>query len=180
MLPYIVAGEIAFWLVLGAGLSARYLLRRRRLGALLLAATPLVDLALLVATVIDLRGGAEAAWAHGLAAVYIGVSVAFGPSMVRWADHRFAHRFAGGPEPWRPPKHGRARARYEWREFGKAVVAWAVSVALLLAGIGLVGDASRTEALQAWLAQVTLVLAIWSLWPITHTIWPARPAQDCR
>jgi hypothetical protein len=180
MLPLTIAGEIAFWLVLAAGLSARYLLGRRRLGAALLAATPLVDLVLLVATIVDLRGGAEAAWAHGLAAVYIGVSVAFGPSMVRWADDRFAHRFAGGPAPWRPPKHGRARTRYEWREFGKAVLAWAISVSLLLAGIALVGDASRTEALQGWLAQITLVLAIWSLWPITHTLRPARPAAGSR
>jgi hypothetical protein len=175
MLPFIVAAEIAFWVVLAAGLAARYLLGRRTLGAALLVATPLIDLALLAATIADLRGGAEAAFAHGLAAVYIGVSVAFGPSMVRWADERFAHRFAGGPEPWRPPKGGRARTRHEWREFGKAAIAWAVSVALLLGGIALVGDADRTEGLQAWLAQVTLVLAIWSLWPVTHTLWPSRP-----
>jgi hypothetical protein len=38
----IVAAEVAFWLVLGAGLSARYLLRRRRLGLVLLAATPFI------------------------------------------------------------------------------------------------------------------------------------------
>ena len=43
---------------------------------------------------------------HGLAAAYLGFSVAFGHSMVRWADQRFAHRFAGGPPPWRPPKQG--------------------------------------------------------------------------
>jgi len=175
MLPFIIAAEIAFWAVLAAGLAARYLLGRRRLGAALLVATPLIDLALLAATIVDLRGGAEAAFAHGLAAVYIGVSVAFGPSMIRWADERFAHRFAGGPEPSRPPKGGRARTRHEWREFGKAVIAWTVSVTLLLGGIALVGDADRTEGLQAWLAQVTLVLAIWSLWPITHTLWPSRP-----
>jgi hypothetical protein len=174
MLPLIVAAEIAFWLVLAAGLAVRYLLRRPRAGAVLLAATPLVDLLLLVATVIDLRSGAESSFAHGLAAVYIGVSIAFGPSMVRWADERFAHRFAGAPKPSRPPKGGRARTRYEWREFGKAALAWAVSVALLLGAIALVGDSDRTEALQGWLAQVTLVLAIWSLWPITHTLWPAR------
>ena len=176
MLSFIIAAEIAFWVVLAAGLATRYLLRRPRLGAVLLIATPLIDLALLVATVIDLQRGAEASSAHGLAAAYIGVSVAFGPSMIRWADERFAHRFAGGPEPSRPPKHGRARTRHEWREFGKAALAWVISVALLLAGIALVGDADRTEGLQAWIARLTLVLAIWSLWPISYTLRPARPA----
>src|SRR5919107_2656788 len=127
LIAIIVACEIGFWVVLGAGLVARYLLGRRRLGGVLLALVPFVDLILLVATVIDLSGGATAGFTHGLAAAYLGVSVAFGPSMVRWADERFAHRFAGGPPPWRPPRGGRARTRYEWREWGLAVLAWAVA-----------------------------------------------------
>jgi hypothetical protein len=97
--------------------------------------------------------------------------------MIRWADARFAHRFAGGPPPPRRPRHGAARTRYEWREFGKAAVAWVVSSALLLAAIAIVGDADRTVALQAWLGRLTLVLAVWSLWPITHTLWPSRPPR---
>jgi hypothetical protein len=170
----IIAVEIAFWALLAAGLSARYLFRRRRLSAVLLASVPLVDLVLLGASVIDLRNGATAGFAHGLAAAYIGISVAFGHSLIRWADQRFAHRFAGGPAPWRPPRHGRAKTRYEWREFGKAAIAWTVSVALLAAAILLVGDAARTEALEAWIMRLTAVLAIWSLWPVTYTLWPAK------
>jgi hypothetical protein len=170
LLVIIVAAEIGFWVLLAAGLGTRYLLGRRRLGAVLLASVPVVDLVLLVATVIDLRGGATADFTHGLAAAYIGFSVAFGHSLIRWADQRFAHRFAGGPPPWRPPRSGRERARYEWREFGKAVIAWSVSAALLLAAIALVADAGRTEELQAWIVRLTIVLAIWSIWPISHTI----------
>jgi hypothetical protein len=174
LIAIIVACEIGFWVVLGAGLAARYLLDRRRLSAVLLTAVPFVDLVLLVATVIDLSGGATADFKHGLAAAYIGFSVAFGHSTIRWADQRFAHRFAGGPPPWRPPRGGRERARHEWREFGKAAFAWAISCALLLAAIAIVGDADRTEALGGWIARLTMILAIWSLWPITHTIRPAR------
>jgi len=111
LLAVIVAAEIGFWVLLTAGLGTRYLLRRRRLGAILLASVPVVDLVLLVATVIDLRGGATADFTHGLAAAYIGFSVAFGHSVIRWADQRFAHRFAGGPPPWRAPRGGRERAR---------------------------------------------------------------------
>jgi hypothetical protein len=177
LIAIIVLAEIGFWVVLGAGLVARYLLGRRTLGAVLLAAVPLVDLVLLVATVIDLSDGATAGFKHGLAAAYIGFSVAFGHSMIRWADQRFAHRFAGGPPPWRPPKGGPARARHEWREFRKAALAWAISVGLLLAAIAIVADAERTEALLGWIARLTGVLAIWSLWPITHTLWPGKPAK---
>ena len=60
VITIIVACEIAFWVVLAAGLVARYGLRRRRLGAILLACVPLVDVVLLVATVLDLSRGARA------------------------------------------------------------------------------------------------------------------------
>jgi hypothetical protein len=170
LVAVIVACEIGFWVLLAAGLTARYLLGRRRLGAALLVCVPIVDVLLLVATVIDLAGGATAGFGHGLAAAYIGFSVAFGHSIVRWADERFAHRFAGGPPPWCPPRHGWARARHEWRELGKALVAWTISYALLAGAIAIVGDAGRTEALEGWIAQLTVVLMIWSLWPITYTL----------
>ena len=177
MLLMIVAiCEIGFWVVLLCGLVARYLLRWPRLGAILLACVPLVDLVLLVATFLHLRSGATADFTHGLAAAYIGFSLAFGHSMIRWADARFAHRFAAGPPPPRPPRSGRARTRHEWREFGKAAFAWAVACALLLGGIILVGDPARTAALDQWIRQLTLVLAIWALFPIWYSLWPGKPA----
>jgi glycerol uptake facilitator-like aquaporin len=152
-------------------LATRYLLDRRRAGAILLACVPLVDLVLLAATVADLGRGATAEFAHGLAAAYLGFSVAFGHSMIRWADQRFAHRFAGGPAPQRPARAGRARTRYEWREFGKALIA----CGLLVVAIVIVGDADRTAALEGWIVRLTIVVTVWSLWPITSTVWPARP-----
>ncbi|TDC97460.1 hypothetical protein [Actinomadura sp. 7K507] len=177
LIAIIIGCEIGFWVVLGAGLLARYPLRMRRTGAALLLCVPLVDLVLLAATAIDLNGGATAGTGHGLAAAYIGYSIAFGHSMVRWADERFAHRFAGGPPPLGKPKYGWARIRYEWRDFGKAAIATAIACGLLLAMIVLVGDTDRTEALYTWLGRLGVVLAIWSLWPITHTLWPAKPKE---
>lgn len=161
LVALIVACEIAFWVVLGAGLLARYLLRWRRVSTVLLICVPLVDVVLLVASVIDLRRGAPASVTHGLAAAYLGFSVAFGHSMVRWADQRFAHRFAGGPPPWRPPKEGRLRVRYEWREWVKAVYAWAIASGLLLVAIAWVGDSARTQELAGWIGRLSLVVGIW-------------------
>ena len=174
MLYIVIAGaEIAFWVVLASGLAARYLLQRRRLSTVLLASVPLVDLVLLAATVAHLSTGATAEAAHGLAAAYLGVSLAFGPSLVRWADARFAHRFAGGPPPRKSPRAGAARVRHEWREFGKAAIAWTVSVALLALAIAIIGDADRTEALIVWIVRLTGVLAIWSLWPLSYSMQQA-------
>lgn len=168
----IVVCEIGFWVVLGAGLTARYGLRRRRLGAALLLAVPLVDLALLAFTVLDLRAGAQPRAVHGLAAVYLGVSVVFGPSVVRWADVRVAHRVAGGPPPApRPPSGSPARVRAEWRDFGLACAAGALSAALLGLAVLLVGDGADTTALRDWFGRIGLVLVVWFLgWPVWETV----------
>lgn len=96
MLGVIIGCEVAFWVLILAGLACRYLLKWKKTGSALLLLTPVVDVVLLAVTVAHLRQGAEATFAHGLSAVYIGVSIAFGHGMVRWADERFAHRFAGG------------------------------------------------------------------------------------
>ncbi|WP_197651791.1 hypothetical protein [Carbonactinospora thermoautotrophica] len=174
----IIACEIGFWIVLLAGLCARYLLRRRRLGAALLCCVPLVDLVLLVATVLHLRGGATAGWEHGLAAVYLGVSVAYGHQMVRWADERFAHRFAGGPPPTRPPKFGPGHARHQRQQWLRHLLAWATGCGLLLAAMAYVGDRDRTTALEGWIHRWTLVLAIDFLWSFSYTIWPRKPEAE--
>jgi hypothetical protein len=167
----IVACEIGFWVVLGAGLVARYVLRRPRLGGWLLVGVPVVDLVLLVLTVLDLRRGGAAELAHGLAAVYLGFSVAFGHGLVRWADVRFAHRFAGGPPPEPKPRSGtRERLRREWQDFGRASVAAGVSAVLLLGLVALVGDRGETGALWEWIPRLGLVLVIWLA---TGPLWEA-------
>ena len=176
LVAVIVACEVAFWVLLGAGLVSRYLLRWPRVGAALLVCVPLVDLVLLAASVVDLRRGSTATTAHGLAAAYIGFSVAFGHGTIRWSDEHFAHRFAGGPPPQRAPRYGWARTRHEWREWGKAVLGWAIACGLLLAAILLVDDAARTEQLRGWIVRLSVILVVWLLgWPVFYTIWPKRP-----
>ena len=54
----ILTAEVAFWLLLLGGLTARYALDRSPLGAALLIGVPLVDAALLAATALHLAGGA--------------------------------------------------------------------------------------------------------------------------
>ncbi|MFD7730767.1 hypothetical protein ACFV6F_10335 [Kitasatospora phosalacinea] len=174
MVSLIVAGEAGFWVVLAAGLLARYGLRLRRTGALVLALLPVVDLVILAATVADLRGGATADWTHGLAAAYVGFSLAYGHRLVRWADGHAAHRLAGAPKPAGMPKYGAARARYEWGVFVLTLLAAAVTVVLVAAVQWLAGDAARTAALDSWYPRMGLVVGINLLVAASYTLFPKR------
>ena len=175
LIALIIAAELAFWLILLAGLALRYLLRRPRLGMALLVATPVVDLALLAATTIDLRRGGEASLPHALAAVYIGISVAWGERIVSWADVRFAQRFAGGPPPEPPPRWGRQHAARQRREWLRHLSAWATGTALLGVGMLIVGDLDRTWALVNIVALWTLILTIDFLISFSYTLRPRLP-----
>lgn len=172
MVVAIVACEMGFWVVLAAGLLARYLLHRPRTGAVLLFCVPLVDLALLALTVVDLRAGAEVESAHGLAAVYLGFSVVFGPAMVRWADVRVAHRWGKGPAPELLPAGGTpGRLQHEWRAFGSACLAATLSTALLLGAAALAPDHVDLSPLLGWIGRLGGVLVVWLVgWPLWEEV----------
>jgi hypothetical protein len=173
----IIACEIGFWAFVAAGLFCRYILKAKQLGAILLICTPLIDLVLLAATAIDLRNGATANFFHGLAAVYIGVSVAFGRRMIRWADERFAHRFAGGPKPSTKPKYGKEHARHERQMWYFHLLAWGIGCALLGGLIWIVGDFSRTSELAVMVLRWSIILLIDFLWSFSYSIWPRKKTR---
>lgn len=177
---FIVGSEIGLWVLLGLGLTLRYLIRLRRTSTVVLALIPLLDVVLIVATAIDLRSGAEAGGTHGLAATYLGFSVAFGPALVRWADVRFAHRFAGGPAPVKPPKRGPERQRHVWREWGRVVNAAAISSAVLLGLVVFVATPAQDPVLAFWIGRVWVIVGFWlifgPLWEIGRNRSPAEAA----
>ncbi|ALE71983.1 MULTISPECIES: hypothetical protein [unclassified Pseudonocardia] len=185
LLWLIVGAEIGFWVFLLSGLAARYLLRRRGVGAVLLLGVPAMDVVLVTASTLDLATGGEPSRVHGLAALYLGVTVAFGHSLVRWADVRFAHRFAGGPAPVRPPRGGAARMRYEWGEFRKVVAAWVITtgvLALLTVAGGLAFPAPAAwpdDPMWSWLATASLVAGIWFVaGPLWATVFPGTDDRE--
>ncbi|WP_432482731.1 hypothetical protein [Kineococcus esterisolvens] len=172
MLALIAACEVGFWVAVLAGLTARYLLRAPRAGLALLAVAPVLDLVLLAATAVHLRGGAVATWHHGLAAAYVGVSLAYGHRLVHWADVRFAHRFAGGPAPVRAT--GWAYARACWADAARTALAAAVAAGIVLGLVALVGAPERTRALLDVLPVLGVVCAVDLLWAVSYTVWPKR------
>ncbi|MPY57694.1 hypothetical protein [Streptomyces spongiae] len=174
----IVACEVAFWVLLAVGLTFRYVLRMPRAGLAVLLCEPLLEVVLFAVTAMDLRNGAEPDWKHGLAAVYIGFTVGLGHSMIKWADVRVAHRFAGGPPPVKPPKYGTARAVHEWKVAGRWILAAVVALALLQAAVWYVGGDGETESLRAWQQRMLFVIGINLLIAGNYTLFPKRePAR---
>lgn len=164
----IVGCEAAFWLVLALALAARYLLERAGLSRALLLSLPVIDLLLLAFTAVDLKAGTTATFAHGLATAYVAFTVAFGSVLVRWADDRFAHRFAAGPPPVKPPTHGWQAVRHEFGLWFRSILASVIAIVLLIALIAFIGDEKVTAPLHAWFQIATG----WTIaWFIFGPVW---------
>lgn len=173
VMTLIIACEIAFWVLLVVGLSLRYLAKLPKAGAVVLLCEPLLEVVLLVATAIDLRNGSEGIWTHGLAAVYIGFTIAFGPYMIRWADAHFAHRFAGGPPPPKPPKYGKARTVHEWKFALRTLGAAVIAAGLLQCAVWYVGS-GETGTLVAWQTRMGTIAGVHVVIAVCYTLWPKQ------
>lgn len=179
------ASEIGFWVLLGAGLLARYMLRLRRASTVLLLLVPVLDLVLIGASLADVASGSPPGQVHGLAALYLGATVAFGHSTITWADRWVAHRFAGGPPSSRKPKYGAERVAYEWREWAKMALLLGIAVAVMLLITAVAGRAVP-PVLQWWAdpmwrsAQTaSIVTIIWfAVGPVWTTLAPPREPAD--
>ncbi|MFG2368673.1 hypothetical protein ACGFY3_44890 [Streptomyces mirabilis] len=169
----IVACEAGFWVLLAVGLAVRYLLGLRRTSVALLLCEPLLEVVLFVVTAIDLRNGAEPSWEHGLAALYIGFTVAYGHYTIRRLDGHAAHRLAGGPPPPKPPRFGLPRAAHEGRLWLRTLLAATVACALLQGAIWFVGvgDTSSLRAFQ-WVA--LRAVGLHGLIALTYLLRPKR------
>ncbi|UOQ92320.1 hypothetical protein MUO14_17845 [Halobacillus shinanisalinarum] len=169
----IVASEIGFWVVIALGLVMRYVFKLRKMGLFFLALTPLIDLILLVTTSIDLFRGSTATKAHAIAAVYIGVSIAFGKSMIEWADVRFQYYITRQGSP--PIKRvGMDYAKHYFKSWGQHVLAYLIGAGFLVSLIYFINDPSRTDALEGVLKLWTLVLGIDFVIAISNFIWPKK------
>ena len=171
----IIAAEIGFWVVIVAGLVTRYIFNKKKLGLFFLALTPVIDLLLLIVTATDLYNGATATQVHAIAAIYLGVSIVFGKSMIRWADERFLYYVKKqGTKPVR--KHGIAYAKHSMKGSLQHVLAYLIGGAFLFLMIYLIEDPSKTEALSGMLKVWTLVVGIDIAISASYFIWQ-RPQK---
>ncbi|MFJ7997800.1 hypothetical protein ACIQ7D_11730 [Streptomyces sp. NPDC096310] len=174
----IIICEVGFWVLLATGLALRYLAGMRRLGAAVLLLEPLLEVVLLAVTAADLRNGAEPDWKHGLAALYIGCTVAYGHHTVAWLDGHAAHRLGDAPPPPKPPRYGAARARHEGRLWLRTLLGAAVAIGLLQLAIGYVGDANDTGSLTAWQLTAVRAAGIHGVIALTYALWPKKAPRE--
>lgn len=170
----IVACEISFWIVILLGLIVRYLFNSKKLGLVLFALTPLIDLILIVITSIDLYRGATATIAHGLAAVYIGVSLSFGKNMIQWVDERFQYHIAKTAATKPVKRYGITFAKHYAKEFIRHIVAFLIGSAILAIMIYFIDNPSRTEALYGVIKIWAIIIAIDLYITASYFIWPKK------
>lgn len=169
----ILACEIGFWFLIVLGFITRYVFKFKKLGFFFLALTPVIDFVLLISTSVDLYRGAIATEAHAIAAVYIGVSIAFGKSMIEWADIRFQYYVTKqGPKPVK--RFGIDYAKHYFKSWGLHVLAYLIGAGFLFGLISLINDSSRTEVLAGFLKVWTFVLGVDFFIAINYFILPKK------
>ncbi len=176
LIAIIISCEIMFWVFVILGLVFRYVLRKKLTGKILLYCTPLIDLALLAFTIINIKNGVEVSFIHGLAAIYIGISIAFGKQMISWADKRFAYRFAHGQKPEKT--YGKEHARNERIGWLRHLLAWTIGSIILFGFHLYVNDADRTGILIGIIQKWALALFLDLLYSFSYTIWPRKPKAN--
>ena len=156
LLIAIATAEILFWVLLVAGLLVRYALKAPRIGAGLLLATPVVDLALLILTYIDLSTGRSSNFLHGLSAIYIGYSTALGPTIIKSLDKKIAKRF-GRPVNADADESAHQTALSTWRRTCLASL-----ISLILLGLGIiVAGIQGSFWLIYWAIVAVFIPAMW-------------------
>jgi hypothetical protein len=173
----IIGSEVAFWLAILLGLYVRYYLNKEKLGLIFLALSPLIDLILLVAVSVDMYNGGKATIAHGIAAVYIGTSIAFGKSMITWADRMFLYYIKKtGPKPVK--RYGTDYAAHYIKGWGKHVLAYLIGSAFLVIMIVLIDDASRTGAFSQIIKIWSLVIGIDLVISLSYFVWKKEKTAE--
>ena len=169
----IIVCEIGFWIVILLGLMTRYIFKREKLGLFFLALTPVIDLILLIVTATDLYNGAEATQIHAIAAIYLGVSIAFGKSMIQWADERFLYYIQKqGEKPIR--KIGMEYARHSMKGTMQHLLAYIIGGFLLFILIYFINDPSRSEVLSSTLKFWGIILGIDFVISTSYFLWPRK------
>ncbi|MFJ7662673.1 hypothetical protein ACIQXW_09745 [Lysinibacillus sp. NPDC097162] len=173
MIAWIITAEIAFWIVILIGLVCRYRFKKPKLSIIFFALTPVIDLLLVLLTAMDLRAGTPASISHGIAAVYIGVSIAYGKTMITWADEKFQQWFLKLPIE-KKRLTGLAKGIHEIKMLGLHVIAYVISASLLYAMIVFIGELTDTSSLLQVMKVWGIILIIDAIISFSYIIFPNK------
>lgn len=170
MVAAIIGAEIAFWVFVLGGFSLRYIVRAEKASTTALALVPFVDLVLVALVTTDLMLGGEPSRVHAVAAVYLGITVAFGKPIVRRTDQWFRYRFDGGPKPTKPKKGSREEVRALWVEwfrllFGFVIATICILLMTVFDGTGIPASVEEASGSPFWstILLMGVVAVIWFL-----------------
>lgn len=165
----IVAAEVLFWIFIVLGLVARYILRQDRLSKVLLSSTIVVDLFLLIITSFHLHSGGESEIAHGIAAVYIAVSIAFGKQMIQWFDDKFQSLLLKRQSV--PKRYGLDYAKHYLKSFIRHILAFIIAF-ILISLMHLIASNDSAKALYGIFNVWKVVLCVDLIIAMSYFIWP--------
>ncbi|TDM07517.1 hypothetical protein [Macrococcus lamae] len=169
----IIGAEIAFWLLVLGGLTARYIWKKPRLSLILFALVPVVDLILLASATIDMIGGATATFAHSLAAVYIAVSLVFGKRMIAGADawyRKWILKESGEKKKLYGMEYSIASLKFTLHH----LAAYLIGTGLMWLVIWLVGNSDRTLIMSSYIKLWSVIMMIDIIITVTYFIWPRK------
>lgn len=173
MIAWIIAAEIAFWIVILIALVCRYRFNKPKLSIFFFTLTPVIDLLLILLTAMDLKAGTPASASHGIAAIYIGVSIAYGKTMITWADEKFQQWFLK-IQIEKQRLTGLAKGIYEVKMLGLHVLAYIISTSLLYAMIVFIGQHTDTSSLLQVMKIWGIVLIIDAVISLSYVIFPGK------
>lgn len=151
----IILAEVLMWVCIGLVIFARYKLENKPLSIFFFLLMIVVNIVLLILTSLDLKNGGDATFAHGLAAIYIGISIAFGRSMIRYADNLYKEYIL---KYW--VQKEKPTEKQKVMTTAQHLLAYVIGASLLYAMIEYVNDASQTKILISFIKIWTIVMAI--------------------
>ncbi|GLC88973.1 hypothetical protein [Lysinibacillus piscis] len=172
MITWIITAEIAFWIVIIFGLISRYAFKMPKLSIFFFALTPVIDLLLIILTIVDLKRGTPAAISHGIAAIYIGVSIAYGKTMIAWADDKFQQWFLKKPKKIRLT--GKEKALHEMNMLARHIIAFVIGACALYGMVILVGTNTDATPLLQIMRIWGIVLVIDVIISLSYVFFPSR------
>lgn len=176
IITLIIAAEILFWVFIVLGLVTRYIFHKEKLSVLLLSCTILVDLFLIIAATFNLHQGGTAEITHGIAAVYIAISIVFGKDFINWADEKFKVLYL--KETPRPKIYGNQYAKQYLKSFFKHIIAFLIAYGLIYLMLVVANNPSSLNNLMGVIRIWKFILFIDFIITISYFIWPKKEKID--
>lgn len=155
IISLIIAAELLIWVCISLIIFSRYKLKNKPLSVFFFIWMIIINIILLILTAVDLKSGSTVTFAHGLAAIYIGISIAFGSQMIGYADRMYQNYFLKEHTPIEKPTK-RQKLMTTLRHF----LAYIIGAGLLYIMIQYIGNEQATGKLQWFIKIWTIVIAV--------------------